>query len=171
MASGSPAPSGRHVASSARRTRTGRPADAGGCPAPAAAPSAFASTTTPSVLLSVPPPLSAAWRDAGSCFSPDSSSAMPPHAFGDDIDVPFISMRFWSVHVGTGAMAPPGAENATPGAPSAVGPRELHVYCRPAPSEVRTEWPASARRGDTYAPMPNRPADVPPGRACVDGLE
>ena len=33
-----------------------------------------------------------------------------------------------SVQVGTGAMAPPGAEKATPVWPSAVGPRELQVY-------------------------------------------
>ncbi len=35
------------------------------------------------------------------------------------------------VHCGTGAMAPPGAENATPRCPSAVGPLLLQLYCRP----------------------------------------
>jgi hypothetical protein len=79
-------------------------------------------------------------------WTPTRCGRPPGHL---DMDVPFMSMRFCSVHVGTGAMAPPGAENATPGWPSAVGPRELHVYCRPAPEGSRTEWPAVARVGLT----------------------
>lgn len=56
------------------------------------------------------------------------SRAPPPHAHGDDIDVPFINMRCWSVHVGTGAMAPPAALIQTPRSPSIVGPRlDLHT--------------------------------------------
>ena len=35
------------------------------------------------------------------------------HAFGEAIDVPFISWRLLRVQVGTGAMAPPGAETLT----------------------------------------------------------
>ena len=55
------------------------------------------------------------------------SNAIPPQADGDAIDVPFMSMRPWSVQVGTGATAPPGALIQTPRSPSAVGPRlDLH---------------------------------------------
>lgn len=53
---------------------------------------------------------------------------MPPQAQGEDMEVPFISCRFCCVHVGTGAMAPPGAEKVTPKSPSAVGPREDQLY-------------------------------------------
>lgn len=51
------------------------------------------------------------------------SSAIPPQADGDAIDVPFMSIRRWRVHVGTGATAAPGALIQTPRSPSAVGPR------------------------------------------------
>ena len=34
----------------------------------------------------------------------ERSSAMPPHAFGEAIEVPFISWRPCSVHVGTGLL-------------------------------------------------------------------
>lgn len=55
------------------------------------------------------------------------SSAIPPQADGDAIDVPFMSIRRWRVHVGTGATAAPGALIQTPRSPSAVGPRlDLH---------------------------------------------
>lgn len=55
-------------------------------------------------------------------------NAIPPQADGDDIDVPFINIRRWRVHVGTGATAPPGALIQTPRSPSAVGPRlDLHI--------------------------------------------
>lgn len=58
-----------------------------------------------------------------------TSRATPPQAHGDDIDVPFISMRRWRVHVGTGATAPPAALTQTPRSPSAVGPRlDLHHF-------------------------------------------
>ena len=45
---------------------------------------------------------------------------------------PFMSCRFCCVHVGTGAMAPPGAEKLTPRSPSGAGPRLDQVYCCPA---------------------------------------
>lgn len=38
---------------------------------------------------------------------------------------PALMLVTCCVHCGTGAMAPPGAENATPVCPSEVGPREL----------------------------------------------
>lgn len=56
-------------------------------------------------------------------FSALTSNAIPPQADGEDIDVPFMSIRRWRVHVGTGATAPPGALIQTPTSPSAVGPR------------------------------------------------
>lgn len=65
------------------------------------------------------------------CFMADSSRAMPPQALGEDMEVPFISCRTCSVHWGTGAMAPPGADRTTPVAPSGVGPLLDHVYCWP----------------------------------------
>ncbi len=55
------------------------------------------------------------------------SNAIPPQADGDAIDVPFMSIRRWRVHVGTGATATPGALIQTPRSPSAVGPR-LDLY-------------------------------------------
>lgn len=55
------------------------------------------------------------------------TNAIPPQADGDDIDVPFMSIRRWRVHVGTGATAPPGALKETPMCPSEVGPR-LDLY-------------------------------------------
>lgn len=55
--------------------------------------------------------------------------ATPPQADGEDIDVPFISIRRCRVHVGTGATAPPGALTETPMSPSTVGPRlDLHFF-------------------------------------------
>ena len=63
------------------------------------------------------------------CFMAESSNAMPPQALGEDMEVPFISCRTCSVHWGTGAMAPPGADRITPVAPSGVGPLLDHVYC------------------------------------------
>ena len=62
-------------------------------------------------------------------FIADRRRAMPPQAFGDDMEVPFMSWRTCSVHWGTGAIAPPGADRTTPVAPSAVGPRLDQVYC------------------------------------------
>lgn len=57
------------------------------------------------------------------------SNAMPPQAEGDAIDVPFMSILLWRVHVGTGATAPPGALIHTPTSPSTVGPRlDLQHY-------------------------------------------
>lgn len=45
---------------------------------------------------------------------------MPPHALGDDMDVPFMSCVPRRVQLGTEAMAPPGALMLTPSAPSAL---------------------------------------------------
>ena len=45
-------------------------------------------------------------------FSALNSSAMLPHAFGLDIEVPFINWREAKLHVGIGPMAPP-AETKT----------------------------------------------------------
>lgn len=56
-------------------------------------------------------------------FIPLISKATPPQAEGDDMEVPFISMRRCRVQVGTGATAPPGALMQTPRSPSVVGPR------------------------------------------------
>ena len=65
------------------------------------------------------------------CFIADRTRAMPPQALGDDMEVPFMSWRTCSVHWGTGAIAPPGADSTTPVAPSGVGPLLDHVYCCP----------------------------------------
>ena len=43
-----------------------------------------------------------------------------PHALGEDIDVPCMSLFFFNVHVGTEAMAPPGAVIHTPRSPSVL---------------------------------------------------
>ena len=45
----------------------------------------------------------------------------------DDIDVPFIRMLGCNVQLGTGAIAPPGANMSMPRSPSAAGPRDVHV--------------------------------------------
>ena len=66
-----------------------------------------------------------------SCFSPQSTSAMAPHALGLLMLVPFMSWRLCCVHCGTGAMAPPGADRTTPVWPSGVGPLLDQVYCCP----------------------------------------
>lgn len=50
---------------------------------------------------------------------------MPPHALGEDIDVPFISCVPLNVQLGTEAMAPPGALILTPRAPSALNGKPL----------------------------------------------
>ena len=54
-------------------------------------------------------------------------SAMPPHALGAAIEVPFICRLPASVELETGAIAPPGANTSTPSAPSTAGPRDDHV--------------------------------------------
>ena len=41
-----------------------------------------------------------------------------PHAFGEDMDVPFISICLDKVHTGTDVIAPPGAIIQTPSEPS-----------------------------------------------------
>lgn len=76
-----------------------------------------------------------------SALRPERISAIPPHAFGDAIDVPFMSCRPCWVHWGTGAMAPPGADMSTPIAPSAVGPLLDHVYCCP---YIHKPWTSQA---------------------------
>lgn len=51
---------------------------------------------------------------------PDSTNAMPPHALGEDMDVPFMSCVPRRVQFGTEAIAPPGALILTPRAPSVL---------------------------------------------------
>ena len=58
---------------------------------------------------------------------PESMRAMAPQAWGEAIEVPFISWVPRSVNSGTEVMAPPGAHRASPRSPSMVGPLELHV--------------------------------------------
>lgn len=45
---------------------------------------------------------------------------MPPHALGEDMDVPFMSCVPRRVQFGTEAIAPPGALILTPRAPSVL---------------------------------------------------
>jgi len=49
-----------------------------------------------------------------------------------------------------------------------VGPRLLQVYCCPLVSCWRTECPAAASAGLTYAPTENRALVVPPGAPTVE---
>ena len=65
---------------------------------------------------------------AGGSNPPERTSAMPPQALGEDMEVPFISWVPRSVQLGTEAMAPPGALMLTPRAPSMLGPRDDQVY-------------------------------------------
>lgn len=44
-----------------------------------------------------------------------------PQAFGEDIEVPFISWLFFNVQFGTEVTAPPGAVIHTPKSPSELG--------------------------------------------------
>ena len=46
---------------------------------------------------------------------------IPPHALGDDIEVPFMSCEPRNVQFGTDVIAPPGAQMLTPKAPSTLG--------------------------------------------------
>lgn len=78
---------------------------------------------------------------------------MPPHALGDDMDVPFMSWVPRRVQFGTDAIAPPGALMLTPRAPSAVGPRDDQVYWLGG-SFSRREYSATIMSGVTYAPTP-----------------
>ena len=73
---------------------------------------------------------------------------MPPHALGDDMEVPFICILPCSVQFETGAIAPPGALKSTPRFPSSVGPRDDQVYCM-AGSGSRSEYCASIITGET----------------------
>lgn len=52
-------------------------------------------------------------------------SPIAPHAFGEDIDVPFMSWEPLNVQFGTDAIAPPGALMLTPNEPSVL--REKNV--------------------------------------------
>lgn len=45
---------------------------------------------------------------------------MPPHALGEDMEVPFMSCVPRRVQLGTEAIAPPGALILTPRAPSVL---------------------------------------------------
>ena len=80
-------------------------------------------------------------------------SPTPPQAFGEDIEVPFISCVFFKVHLGTEVNAPPGAVIHTPNEPSAQGPRDDHVYCFPGIFSS-VEYSACIISGETYAPTP-----------------
>lgn len=86
---------------------------------------------------------------------PERISAMPPHALGDDMDVPFMSWVPRRVQFGTEAMAPPGALMLTPRAPSAVGPLDDQVYWLGG-SFSRREYSATIMSGVTYAPTPEK---------------
>ena len=80
-----PPPSGRQVASIARRSFTGSPV------------AAAAREAVPRGRLAGSPAAEAREADPVStwvCFRPERSSAMPPQALGDDMEVPFMSMRF-----------------------------------------------------------------------------
>ena len=48
--------------------------------------------------------------------------ATPPQGEGEDIDVPFINIRGWRVHLGNGATTHPRALKPTLKSPSVVGP-------------------------------------------------
>ena len=87
-------------------------------------------------------------------------STIPPHAFGEAIEVPFISWRLFSVQVGTGAIAPPGAETETSSAPSAVGPLDDHVYCMSS-SLARKEYCGPIMLDDAKAPTAIVQPEVP----------
>lgn len=80
---------------------------------------------------------------------------MPPHALGDDMDVPFMSWVPRRVQFGTEAMAPPGALMLTPRAPSVVGPLDDQVYWLGG-SFSRREYSATIMSGVTYAPTPEK---------------
>ena len=91
----------------------------------------------------------------------ESSRAMPPQALGAAMDVPFMSWRLLSVHVGTGAMAPPGAETETSSAPSETGPRLLQVYWMSGSALERSEYCGCIIRLDTTAPTAISASHVP----------
>lgn len=78
---------------------------------------------------------------------------MPPQAFGDDMDVPFISWVPRRVQLGTDAIAPPGALMQTPRAPSVLGPLDDQVYWLGGSFSLR-EYSATIMSGVTYAPTP-----------------
>lgn len=78
---------------------------------------------------------------------------MPPQAFGEDMDVPFISWVPRRVQLGTDAIAPPGALMLTPKAPSVLGPLEDQVYWLGGSFSLR-EYSATIMSGVTYAPTP-----------------
>ena len=77
------------------------------------------------------------------------------------------------VHVGTGAMAPPGADTLTSSAPSAVGPRDDHVYCRSAAILERSEYCGCPICDETKAPTAIEQPEVPDegrNQTCSDAL-
>lgn len=84
---------------------------------------------------------------------PERTKAMPPQAFGDDMDVPFISWVPRRVQLGTDAIAPPGALILTPRAPSVLGPLDDQVYWFGGSFSLR-EYSATIMSGVTYAPTP-----------------
>lgn len=71
------------------------------------------------------------------CLSvPEMSRAMPPQAFGEDIEVPFISSMPRRVQLGTDATAPPGAVMHTPRAPSTL----IESKCTRYPNMAEVGW-------------------------------
>jgi len=100
------------------------------------------------------------------CFSPDRTSAMPPHAFGLDMEVPFISCELCRVQLGTEVIAPPGADMHTPIDPSTQGPLEDQVYWLAGSFSIM-EYSANIMSGDTHAPTPMTFWQVPPGAPRV----
>mmetsp|Transcript_18197 Transcript_18197/g.44668 ORF Transcript_18197/g.44668 Transcript_18197/m.44668 type:complete len:247 (-) Transcript_18197:339-1079(-) len=103
-----------------------------------------------------------------SALSPLRTSASPPHAFGEAMEVPFISVLRRSVHCGTGAIAPPGALMHTPRCPFAQGPRDDQVYWMSATVSVPLmQYSAFIIGVETYAPTPISSLVVLPGAPTV----
>ena len=107
-------------------------------------------------------------------FEPDFiEQPVRAHHFGlmrklrEAIDVPLICIDRCSVHRGTAATAPPGANRSTPRSPSQVGPSDVKVYAISG-SFVRMACSAAIMAGDTYAPTPITAEVVPPGDPTVD---
>lgn len=64
-------------------------------------------------------------RHIGATTNTLTSNATPTEADGEAIDLPFINMSPWRVHLKIGAISPPGRDPKIP--PSVVGPRlDLH---------------------------------------------
>ena len=62
-----------------------------------------------------------------SALQAESKRATQPVAWGELIEVPFISWFLWRHQLGTDVIAPPGAVISTPLSPSTAGPTLDHV--------------------------------------------